>query len=83
MPSGQLCEINVHRSAESVPTSKSFWLHALKVPKGIADILKIEAHTALFEACPLTSPIPKEVPVRALARFMTVRAGERFLLRRL
>src|SRR6266403_1911735 len=51
---------------------------ALDVPKRIADILKIEFHTALLQACPFAAPIPEEVTVRTLTRLLTVRTGERF-----
>jgi hypothetical protein len=43
----QCTEIDVYRSPESVPTRESFFLLALDVPQGIADVLKIEFHTTL------------------------------------
>jgi hypothetical protein len=79
----QRAKIDVHRSPESVPTRKSLFLLALYIPEGIADILKIEFHTAVQQACPLAAPVSEEVAVRALTRFVTVRAGERLLLRSL
>jgi hypothetical protein len=75
----QLAKIDIHRSAESVPTRKPLRLLALDVPEGIAHILKIEFHAALLQACPLAVPVSEEMAVRALARFMTVRARGRFL----
>jgi hypothetical protein len=36
-----------------------------------------------LKASALATPVAEEVTVRALARFVAVRAGERFLLRRL
>ena len=79
----QLAKIDVYRSPESVPARESLFLLALEIPERIADVLKIEFHAALLKACPLASPVPEEVAVWALTRFVTVRAGERFLLRRL
>jgi hypothetical protein len=73
-------KIDVYRSPKSVPTRKSLWLHALEVPEGIADVLKIKVHTTLLQTRPLASPCLKEMPVRALACFVTVRTGKRFLL---
>jgi hypothetical protein len=81
MVTGQLAKIDIYRPAEPVPACESLFLHALEVPKGIADVLKIEAHTALFQARPLASPITEKVAMWTLPRFVTVRAGERFLLR--
>jgi hypothetical protein len=78
---GQLAKIDIYRPAESVPACESLFLHALEVPKRIADILKIEAHTALFQASPLASPFAEEVAVRTLPGFVTVRAGDRFFVR--
>jgi hypothetical protein len=75
----QRAKIDVHRSPESVPTRKSLFLLALKIPERIADVLKIKVHSTLLQACPLAAPVPEKVTVRAMARFVTVRAGERFL----
>jgi hypothetical protein len=83
MLTDQRAKIDVHCSAKSVPTRESLFLFALDVPKRIADVLKIEFHTALLQARALSAPIPEEVAVRTLTRFVTVRAGERFLLRSL
>jgi hypothetical protein len=80
---GQRAKIDVHGSAESVPTCESLFLLALEIPEGIADVLKIEVHSTLLKASALATPVAEEVTVRALARFVAVRAGERFLLRRL
>jgi hypothetical protein len=79
----QLTEIDVHGSAEPIPTGESLRLHTLEIPEGIADILKIEVHSMLFQACTFATPVAEEVAVRPLTRFVTVRAGGRFLLRRL
>jgi hypothetical protein len=76
----QLPEVNVHRSAEAIPTRKSLWLHALDVPERIADVLKIETQSTLHQAGPLPTPVPEEVAVRALTGFVTVRAAEHFSL---
>jgi hypothetical protein len=83
MLTSQRAKIDIYRSAESVPTRESLFLLALDIPEGIADVLKIEFHTALLQARALAAPIPEEVAVRTLTRFVTVRAGERFLLRSL
>src|SRR5258708_36822096 len=80
---GQLAEIDVHRSPKAIPTRKSLLLFALDVPKGIADALKIESHTALREAGALATPLPEEVPVRSLSRLLTVRTAPSFPLCRL
>jgi hypothetical protein len=77
----KLAKVYVHGSTKSVPTRKSLLLFALDVPQRIADILKIEFHSAFKKPGPLASPLPKQVAVRALARFVTVRTGHRFLLR--
>src|SRR5260370_42017050 len=81
MLTDQRAKIDVHCSAKSVPTREPLFLLALDVPEGVADVLKIEFHTALLQARSLAAPIPEEVAVRALTRLMTVRTGERFLLR--
>ena len=66
----QVCaRFNVHGPPETISTRKSLWLHALQIPKRIADILKIEGHSPFFEPRPLPAPSPKEVPVRDLSRF--------------
>jgi hypothetical protein len=78
---GQLAKINVHCAAESVPTRKSLFLHALEVPEGIAHILKIEVHPMPRQTRPLSAPVSEEMAVRTLAGFVAIRAGERFLLR--
>src|SRR6266404_5682659 len=65
----QRAKIDVHRSPESVPTRKSLFLLALDVPKRIADVLKIETHTALQQVRSLAAPVPEEVAVRALTPF--------------
>ncbi len=77
---GQRAKIDVDRSPESVPTRKSLFLLALEIPEGIADILKIEFHSALLQARTLAAPIPEEVAVRTLTRLVTVRTGKRFML---
>jgi len=79
----QRAKIDVHRPAESVPTRESLFLLALEIPERIADVLKIEFHTAFQQMRPLAAPVPEKVAVRALARFVTVRAGELFMLRSL
>ena len=76
----QCTEIDVHRSPEPVPTSESLFLLAFDVPQGIADVLKIEFHTTLEQARPLTVPLSEEVAVWPLACLMTVRAAQSFLL---
>lgn len=58
---GQLAKINVHRAAESVPTRKSLLLHALEIPKGIADILKIEVHPTPRKTRPRSAPVSEEM----------------------
>src|SRR5580692_7034110 len=73
-------QIEVNRSSESIPTCKSLLLHALQVPEGIADVLKIEARTTLLQTRSFATPISKEVTVWTLARFVTVRSAQRFLL---
>jgi len=45
--------------------------------------LKIEFHTTLREARPLSSPVSEEMAMRTLPRFVAVRTGNRFLLRSL
>jgi hypothetical protein len=79
----QRAKIDVHRSPESVPARKSLSLLALEIPEGIADVLKIEFHTALQQMRPLAAPVPEEVSMRALTRFVAVWAGEWFVLRSL
>jgi hypothetical protein len=79
----QFPEIDVHCSAEAIPTRKSLRLHALDVPERVADVLKIEAYAALQQAGSLAVPAPEKMSVRALARLMAVRAAERFFLTRL
>src|SRR5271163_3602736 len=79
----QFAKIDVHGSAESVPTGKALWLLALDVPKRITHILKIELHTALEQARPLAAPVSEEMAVRTLTCLVAVRAGRRFFLRRL
>jgi hypothetical protein len=71
----QLTEVDIHFSPEAVPTRKSFWLDALEIPEGIAHVL--------LQPRPLASPVTEKVTMRSLPRFVTVRAGERFLLRSL
>jgi hypothetical protein len=83
LPTGQRAKINVHRSAEPVPTCKSLFLLALEIREGIADVLKIEIYSMLLKACALATPVPEEMAVRALTCFVAIRAGQRFLLRRL
>jgi hypothetical protein len=78
--SNERAKIDVHRSPESVPTRKSLLLLALEIPEGVADVLKIEIHSALQQTRPLAAPVPKEMPVRTLPRFVTVGTRERFLL---
>src|ERR1700729_3436432 len=80
---GQLAKINAHCAVESVPTRKSLFLHALEVPQGIADILKIEVHPMPRKTRPLSAPVSEEMAVRTLTGFVAIRAGERFLLRSL
>ena len=58
---GQLAKINVHRAAESVPTRKSLLLHALEIPEGIADILKIEVHPTPRKTRPRSAPVSEEM----------------------
>jgi hypothetical protein len=77
----QLAKIDVHRSAKSVPTREPLVLLALDVPEGIADVLKVEFYTVLQQACPLAAPVPEEMAVRTLARFVAVWARKRLLLR--
>ena len=81
MLTDQRAKIDVHRSPKPIPTCKSLFLFALDVPKRIADVLKIEIHTFLVQARSLAAPIPEEVAVRTLTRFVTVRTGKRFMLR--
>jgi hypothetical protein len=50
MLTGERAKIDVHHSAESVPTCKSLLLFALEIPEGIADVLKIEAHSMVLKA---------------------------------
>src|SRR5258707_15700707 len=76
-------KIDVHCPSESVPARESLFLHALEIPEGIADVLKMETHTAILQADPLAAPVSEEVAVRTLTRFVTVMGGERFLLRSL
>jgi len=83
LQTGQRTKIDIYRSPKSVPTCKSLFLLALDVPEGIADVLKIKFNAALQQACPLAAPTSKQVTVRSLARFVTVRTGNRFLLRSL
>src|ERR1035438_2071226 len=73
-------QIHVNGSPESIPTRKSLPLLALEIPEGIADVLKIEAHTALQQTRSLAAPISEEVTVWTLARFMTVRSAQSFLM---
>jgi hypothetical protein len=47
LPTSQRTKIDVYRSSESIPTREAFLLHALDIPEGIADVLKIESYTAL------------------------------------
>ena len=79
----QRTQVDVYGSPKSVPTRESLLLFALDVPKRIADVLKIEFHAALQQARPLAAPVPEEVAVWPLTSFVTVRAGQRFLLRSL
>src|SRR5260221_779258 len=79
----QRAKIDVHRSPESVPARKSLSLLALEIPEGIADVLKIEFHTAFQQMRPLAAPVPEEVSMRALTRFVAVWAGQWFVFRRL
>jgi hypothetical protein len=83
MLTDQLSEIDVDRSPEAIPTRKSVPLLARNIREGIADILKIEFHTALLQARPFAAPVSEEMAVRALTRFVTVRAGGRLLWRSL
>jgi len=80
VPARQLSKINVHGSAKSVPTRESLWLDTLEIPEGIADVLKIKVNSTLLQTRPLATPGAKKVTVRDLTSFVTVRAGERFLL---
>ena len=73
--------VDIYCPAEPVPACESLFLQALEVPKRITDVLKIEAHTTLFQPGPLASPVTEKVAVWALPRFVTVRAREWFLLR--
>lgn len=66
-----------------MPIRKSYFLVALDVPKGIADVLKIESHYALQEARPCSAPVSEDVAVRALTHLVSVWTGEGFLLRSL
>jgi hypothetical protein len=43
----QRTQVDVHGSAESVPTRKSLFLLALDVPQGIAYVLEIESRATL------------------------------------
>src|ERR1700676_1027281 len=79
----QRAKIDVERSSKSVPTRKSLFLFALEVPEEIADVLKIKFHTALQQTRSLAAPVSEQMSVRSLTRFVTVRTGNRFLLRSL
>ena len=74
----QRTEIDVYGSAESVPTRESFLLLTLNVPERVANVLEVEPHTMFEQAGPLAIPVTQEMPVRALACLMTVRAAKRF-----
>ena len=80
MLTDQLPKIDVNGSPKSIPTRKSLPLLALEIPEGIDDVLKIEAHTALQQTRSLAVPISEEVTVWTLARFMTVRSAQSFLM---
>jgi hypothetical protein len=80
---GQRAKINIDRPSESVLACKTLFLHALEIPERIADVLKIKVHTTLLQASPLTAPGSKKMAVRTLPRFVTVRAGDLFLLHNL
>ena len=74
----QRTQVDVHGSPESVPTRESLFLLTLNVPERVADVLEVEPHTTFEQAGPLATPVTREMPVRALACLMTVRAAKRF-----
>ena len=76
----QRAKIDVDRSAKSVPNGQSLFLFAFDIPEGIADVLKIEAHSMLLKACSLTVPLPEDVTMGALTGFVAVRTRKRLLL---
>jgi hypothetical protein len=69
----QLTKIDVHGSAEAIPTRKSLVPLALDVPERIADILKIEFDAVLFQASSHSAPLAEKMAVRPPSRFVTVR----------
>src|SRR5260370_42296978 len=79
----QLAEIDVDSPSEAVPAREAFFLVALDVPQGIANILETELDSTLQQARPLAGPLSEEMAVRALSGFMAVRPAECFLLRNL
>ena len=74
----QHTQVDVYGSPESVPTRESFLLLTLNVPERVAYVLEVKPHTTFEQAGPLATPVTKEMPVRALACLMTVRAAKRF-----
>src|SRR6202166_5384258 len=74
----QHTQVYVHGSPKPIPTRESFLLLTLNVPERVADVLEVEPHTTFEQAGPLATPVAQEMPVRALACLMTVRAAKRF-----
>ena len=74
----QFAKIDVHRSAESIPTSKAFFLLTVDVPERVADVLEVEPYTALQQAGALATPVSEEMSVGTLTGLMTVRATKSF-----
>ena len=77
----QFAEIDIDRPSEAVPAREAFFLVALDVPEGIADVLEIEPDTSLRQTGPLAAPLSEQMAVWSQARFMAVRPTECFFLR--
>jgi hypothetical protein len=56
----QRAEIDVDGGAESVPHGKGPLL-ALEAPEGVADILEVESHALLLQACSRAAPISEQI----------------------
>ena len=54
---GQLTKIDVDGRAEAVPGRKLRVLLILEAPEGVADILEVEYHATLLQACSLAAPV--------------------------
>src|SRR5882757_11551645 len=57
--SGQLAKIDVDGRAEAVPGRELRVLLTLETPEGVADILEVEYHARLLQACSLAAPVPQ------------------------